>query len=157
MEPRFDLLGDPIPENHGGRGRPPHLVTEANRNKVMMLLAFGWSNERIARALGITPPTLRKQYRKELSVRDGARDRLDANVAFRLLHDGLDGNVGAIREFRKVVERNDAMGRIVAAETIAKARPESARKLGKKELRQAAADAIEGMYAPPAPPSKAMN
>ncbi len=152
MEPRFDLLGDPIPENHGGRGRPPHLATDANRNKVMMLLAFGWSNERIARALGITPPTLRKQYRAELKVRDEARDRLDATVAYRLLHDGLKGNIGAMREFRRVVERSDGMPRPGALAPTLRPAAAAQPKLGKKALRQAAADAIEGIYAPPAPP-----
>lgn len=153
MELRFDLLGDPIPENHGGRGRPPHIVTTGNRNKVMMLLAFGWTDERIARALRIAPPTLRKHYKVELKSRDDARDCLEANVAARLLHDGLGGNVGAMREFRRVVESNDSMLRI--ATNIGAPRPSAApqSKMGKKALRQAAADAIEGIYAPPPAPS----
>lgn len=152
MELRFDLLGDPIPENHGGRGRPPHIVTSENRNKVMMLLAFGWKDERIARALRIAPPTLRKHYKVELKSRDDARDCLEANVAARLLYDGLGGNVGAMREFGRVLERNDSMLRL--ATYVAAPRPSATpqTKMGKKALRQAAADAIEGIYAPPAPP-----
>jgi hypothetical protein len=41
--------------------------------KTNMLLAFGWNNERIARALHITPPSLRKHYFSELRYRDEAR------------------------------------------------------------------------------------
>ncbi len=84
MDQNFDLFGDPIPENHGKRGRPPHMVTQENRNKVMMLLALGRSNERIAAALGITAPTLRKNYFRELKGRLDARERLDAALAMKL-------------------------------------------------------------------------
>ena len=58
----FDLLGGPIPENWGKCGRPPHILTERNRNKFTLLLALGRTNTRIARALGITGATLRKYY-----------------------------------------------------------------------------------------------
>lgn len=54
MSMSFDLLGDSILENFGCRGRPPHLPTEENRNKVRLLLAFGWTTPRIAQALRIT-------------------------------------------------------------------------------------------------------
>lgn len=132
----FDLLGDPIPEGHGRRGRPPHLVTEASRNKVMMLLALGWTNDRIARALGITAPTLRKSYRSELKARDEARDRLDAAIAHRLLTDGLAGNIGAVKEFLKILERSDMMVR-----QITEPRQAKEQRLGKKEQQlRAAAD-----------------
>ena len=47
----FDLLGDPIPKNWGERGRPPHIPTEKKCNKSRLLLAFGWTNRRIAQAL----------------------------------------------------------------------------------------------------------
>lgn len=40
---RFDLLGDPIPEGFGKRGRPEHIPTVENRNKVRLLLALGWA------------------------------------------------------------------------------------------------------------------
>jgi hypothetical protein len=140
MEPQFDLLGDPIPENWGRRGRPPHLVTEANRNKVMMCLAFGWTNERIARGLGITPPTLRRCYKSELKIREEARDRLDATIAHRLLTDGLAGNVGAIKEFRKVLERSDMMVRAIAGGEGKAKEP----KPGKKEQQLRAAQDPSG-------------
>lgn len=109
MSENFDLLGDPIPEGHGKRGRPTHIATVKNRNKVIMLLALGWANPRIAKALGITPPTLKKNYFRELKVRDDARDRLDASLADMLWDAAKSGNVAAMKEFRKLVERNDLM------------------------------------------------
>ena len=54
-----DLLGDPIPENWGKRGRPPHIPTERNRNKIRLLLALGWTKARITRALRIIGKTSR--------------------------------------------------------------------------------------------------
>jgi hypothetical protein len=105
----FDLLGDPVPENWGGRGRPQHIATQQNRNKVIMLLAFGWSNERIAKALGITPPTLRKNYFRELRIRDEARDRVDAALVTMLWEQAKGGSVAAIKEFRALAAENDLM------------------------------------------------
>lgn len=105
----FDLFGDPVPDGWGKRGRPEHIKTEQTRNKVIMLLALGWSNERIAKAIGITPPTLRKNYSRELKLRDEQRDRLTAAVAMRLWKGIQDGNVAAIREFNAFLERNDLM------------------------------------------------
>jgi hypothetical protein len=107
MSEFFDLLGDPIPEGWGKRGRPQHIATQQNRNRVMMLLAFGWSNERIAKAIGITPPTLRKNYFRELRYRDEARDRVDAALATMLWEQAKGGSVAAIKEFRSLMAEND--------------------------------------------------
>ena len=127
MTETFDLFGDPIPENWGKRGRPQHVATLENRRKVSMLLAFGWNNERIARALHITPPSLRKHYFSELKYRDEARDRLDATLAMTLWRQVEAGSVSAIREFRELLGHNDMMG---LAPRIAQPKPP---KLGKKE------------------------
>jgi hypothetical protein len=63
----------------GWRGRPEHIATQQNRNKVLMLPALGWNSERIAAALSITPPTLRKNYFREMKFRTEQRDRPDVN------------------------------------------------------------------------------
>jgi hypothetical protein len=65
-------LGNPIPPSFGKRGRPPHVPTAENRQKVRLLLSFDWSNQRIARALRITGKTLCKHYFRELRQRDVA-------------------------------------------------------------------------------------
>lgn len=132
MSEIFDLFGDPVPSNWGERGRPEHIATQQNRNKVSMLVAFGWSNKRIAAALFVTLPTLRKHYFSELKFRAVARDRLEAGLAMRLMEQVNLGNVGAIKEFNKLLERNDLMlyGQTARPQPPAKAK---APKLGKKE------------------------
>lgn len=132
MDEVVDLFGDPVPEGWGRRGRPAHIPTQQNRCKVSMLLAMGWSNERIANALAVTAPTLRKHYFRELKLRGLARDRLDARLAMLLWAQFEAGNVAAGKEFVRLLERNDLM--LYGGGAPAKTPP-----LGKKE--QALADA----------------
>jgi len=128
MFENFDLFGDPIPDNWGRRGRPAHIITRENRNKCLLLAALGWNNERIARALHITAPTLKRNYFRELRFRDEQRDRLDASLAMRLWKEVEAGNVAAMKEFRRLLERNDLM---LYGQTAPPA--ETKEKLGKKE------------------------
>ena len=109
MSEIFDLFGDPVPANWGQRGRPEHIPSQQNRNRVSMLVALGWTNPRIAKAMLITLPTLRRHYFSELKFRDVARDRLNANLATKLWSLFMEGNVAAGKEFRKVLEVNDRM------------------------------------------------
>lgn len=131
----FDPFSEPAPGGRGKRGRPAHVSTQQNRNKVIMLLALGWSNERIARALGITPPTLRKNYFLELRLRDEQRDRMVASLAMRFWEQVEAGNVAAMKEFRKIIEENDLMLSGQPATIPVPKEP----KLGKKETALAAA------------------
>ena len=96
-----------------------------------MMLACGWSNERIAGVLRITLPTLRKHYFSELKVRDVARDRLEARLLMLCWSQVETGNVGAMREFRRMMDLNDRMG----AETEMSAAPADSdrpERIGKK-------------------------
>lgn len=139
MGGNFDLLGDPIPENWGKRGRPPHIPTGENRCKVRLLLAFGWSNQRIAAALRITGATLRKHYFSELRHRDEARDALKASHLFMLYQAASAGNVAAIKELGQVIAADDRA--VMSREFEDDASPDE--KLGKKEkARRAAQDAV---------------
>jgi len=109
-----------------------------------MLVAAGWSNARIAAALYITVPTLRKHYFSELRYRAVARDRLNANMMTKLFELFMAGNVAAGREFRDLMRENDRMEieRSMAAQP--KHDDEKTTRLGKKELdaqRAIAADA----------------
>lgn len=137
MSPVLDLFGEPVPANWGMRGRPEHIASQQNRNRVSMLVALGWSNKRIAAALYVTLPTLRKHYFSELKFREVARDRLNATMATKLWQLFLDGNVAAGKEFRDFLEKNDLM------EFGQTARPHGAEpkepKLGKKEAALVAA------------------
>lgn len=98
------------------RGRPAFEWTEENSNKVSMLLAAGWSNERIAGVVidprtgkSISVPTLKRHFRSELQVREAARDRLEAERLLRVWAQAQTGNVGAERLFGHLLERNDRM------------------------------------------------
>lgn len=134
MSQNFDLLGDPIPEGWGKRGRPAHIATVKNRNKVILLLALGWTNARIASALGITQPTLRKNYFQELRAREVARDRLDAaryELAWEL---AKEGNVAAFKELGRMIDASDLK---LTQDAYRDDRPEEQKPekpLGKKEM-----------------------
>ena len=101
----------------GKRGRPPFERTEGSASKVSMLLAMGWSNARVARCIidprtgkHISEPTLKRYFRSELQERDFARDRLIARqfeVAAVAAFENC--NVGAMRCFNQLVEKNDLM------------------------------------------------
>ncbi len=103
-----DLFGDPIPEGFEGRGRPPHVATERNRNKVMLLIALGWTEPRIAGALGISKPTLKKYYFRELRAREVMLDRLKATHITTLFEQVKAGNIQAIKELGRIIDRIDA-------------------------------------------------
>lgn len=129
----LDLLGDPIPEGLGKRGRPPHLPTHENRRKVMVLAAFDRNEEQIAAALSISVPTLKKHYFRELRSRLEARQRVEGKLLLRLIDEADKGNVTAIDKLYKRLDRHDMMvpGRLHQAKA---AKPP---KLGKKEQRLA--------------------
>jgi transposase-like protein len=124
----FDLLGDPIPEGFGKRGRPVHTPTEEKRKLVMQLLAFDWSLEQIAAALSITPPTLRKHYFRELKARAEARFKVEAQLISALWAEVEVRNVSAIDKYYKRFEKHDARVPKSAQGKAPKAQP-----LGKKE------------------------
>lgn len=109
-----------------------------------MLVAAGWSNARIAAALYITVPTLRKHYFSELHFRAVARDRLTANMMTKLFELFMAGNVAAGREFRDLMRENDRMEIERSMGQQSKSDDEKNPRLGKKELdvqRAIAADA----------------
>ncbi|MDP9758310.1 MULTISPECIES: hypothetical protein [Agrobacterium] len=136
MDQEIDLFGNPIVDTRKGAGRPPHEVTTKNRNRVKMLVALGWANPRIANALAISLPTLRKNYFQELKARDAARDQLDAR-RFELAWELAEGgNVGAFKEFGRLLERNDRMEveRELGSTPKKDEKQPSSERLGKKQL-----------------------
>jgi hypothetical protein len=135
MADNFDLFGDPVPANHGGRGRPQHVPTLENRNRVSVLLAAGWSNERIAGVLRVTLPTLRKHYFSELKFREVARDRLNAMLLTKAVEGVKDGKAASIKLCVQMIERNDLMtfGQATKPRHAEDTKPAKAAKLGKKE------------------------
>lgn len=132
----FDLFGNPWVDQPSKRGRPSHEVTPKNRNRVSMLVALGWTNPRIASALGVTLPTLHKYYFYELRQRDVARDRLEVRRLEMAWELAEKGNVGAFKEFGKLVERNDRMEteRELGSSPKPDAKPGAQERVGKKVL-----------------------
>jgi hypothetical protein len=139
MTENFDLFGLPIPVGRGKAGRPEHVPSVEMRNKVKVLLAAGWPNDRIAKTLRLSLPTFRKHYFLELKERDAMRDRLDARWLMKLVELGIEGdNVQALKELRRFMEFNDAMRSERRLEAPVSDKQKSP-KLGKKE--QAIVDA----------------
>ena len=130
-----DLFGDPYRLPNGKRGRPAHVCMLRNNNKISLLLALGWSNERIAGALYITQPTLRKHYFSELKARMIMRDRLDARRFEQMMDAANDGNVAAMKALEKMIEKSDLMLMARTFDPVAAQKSEElkARPLGKKE------------------------
>lgn len=136
-------------------GRPPYRPSIEDRQTVEQMKFVGESDNTIARALGIDPDTLRKHFADELA--DGHAQRRKEVIGL-LFKSARDGNVSAQKKLEE-------MGRVAAADAAARNRGGSGQAggvqatpvapKGKKELQQAAAEAIAGgssKFAPPAPP-----
>lgn len=150
MATDFDLLGDPIPEGWRKRGRPPHTPTDEKRKQVIMLQAFGWTLEKIAAAMSISPPTLRKVYFRELKVRLEARARVEAKLITELMKQVEAGNVSAIDKFFKRLDKADLA--MLAEQVAGRGKADKTKPVGKKDQAQQAAKEVAGKYAPPAAP-----
>ncbi|QXZ79651.1 hypothetical protein [Rhizobium sp. L51/94] len=133
MTKSFDLFGDPIPEGFGKRGRPPHVVTAATKAKVILLMAIGRKDYEIALALGISEPTLRKNYREQLRSREEAKFKLEASRLLKLYEQVEEGNVAAIKEMGKVQERAEIDSGPYAQRQAKVTKAEKPAKIGKKE------------------------
>ncbi|WP_339112791.1 hypothetical protein [Thioclava sp. GXIMD2076] len=126
----FDLFGNPVEAASGKLGRPRKTATLEDRNKVKMLLAVGWSNERISGVMHMSLPTFRRLFFQELKIRSLARDMFDARRLEVAMNSALAGNVGAMRQVDRLMEKFDQME---AERSFAgKPREEAKPKVGKK-------------------------
>lgn len=130
----FDLFGNPVDAGSGKPGRPRKEATPEDRNKVKLLLAVGWSNERIASVLHMSLPTFRRNFFQELKFRGVARDMLDARRLELAMTAALSGNVGAMRQVDRLLDRFDQMEAERTYAPRPKDQPEPKEKLGKKVL-----------------------
>ncbi|KQZ81883.1 resolvase [Mesorhizobium sp. Root157] len=143
MEPNFDLFGHPVRDGLGKRGRPSYEPTDKDRNKIKLLLALGWANQRIANGVGISSATLKRYFRAELKVRDSMRDRLEARRFEIAMEQANAGNVTALRELGAMIEKNDRMEIERTMGSTSRGDERASERPGKKaidELRAAAAD-----------------
>lgn len=110
MSVKFDLLGHPIPERHGKSGRNGHVPTPEIASKIRVLLVANMPLERIATEVDLSIPTLRKHYFQNGKVnrrhaREMALAEAKARNLLQLQAEGDKGNVSALKEVRKIVER----------------------------------------------------
>lgn len=125
------------------------------RKRVEEMRSCQMSQEQIAKALGITRPTLEKHFKEEISI--GAAVRR-AEVIGLLYKQARKGNIAAIKHLEQMtkvqiaVEAADerANGGEAPAAAVASTRMQ---KTGKKEQRlESAQAAAVGRFAPPPPP-----
>ena len=87
----------------------------------------------MANAIDVSPATLKRHFRAELKQRDAMRDRLEARRFEIAMEQANAGNVGALKELGKMIERNDLM--LYGQNTPPKPSKKETKpaKLGKKE------------------------
>lgn len=153
---RTNLFGDPVIERREGPGRPEHVWTLENSNKVLLAFARNLSVKEAAIVVGISAPTLRKVYFSEVEIRRQAKLRMEMTQLARLNAAAASGNVAAEKELLKQMDRLRSRDQAVAMASQAPAAPKAA-KLGKKEAAEQAAEQVRGLYEPPAPPRNVIN
>ena len=145
MGRKFDLLGDPIPENHGKAGRNGHIATKENVNKVRLLVLASWTAAQIAEELGVSVPTLNAHYFRNTSIKR-ARQHVVAEVRGRLLlqleEQAAKGSVSALKEMGRIVQRAE-LEMVGAQLTSAKA---PVKRMGKKAQRKIDAAKPDGQW-----------
>jgi predicted transcriptional regulator len=124
------------------RGRPAFKPTPALRRKVEELVSCGMSQDDVARAMGISTPTLVKHFEDELA-NGTAKKR--AEIIGMLYKAAKGGNVTAQRKLEE-------MSRVAGAAEAIKGREKKTPEPGKKEQEKIAADQVSGKFAPPSPP-----
>jgi hypothetical protein len=149
-----DLFGDPVLPRKEGRGRPEHIWTRENSNKVLLAFARGLGVKEAATAIGLSVPTLRKVYFSECEKRQSARLRMDMTQLARLNAAAEGGNIAAEKELAKQLEKMRMRDQAQAMAPAPPQRPGKVEKIGKKVAMARAAEQVRGLYEPPPPPSK---
>lgn len=140
-----DLFGLPIlPER--GKGRPSHVWTSQNSNKVNLLFACGHKPIEVARVLGISKPTFYKHYFNEISRAGHAPLMMRAIQLSRLNEQAALGNVAAEKALAGMIQAEQIrnLSDRVADRGSAKA---PAPVLGKKDQAKANARQVQGRFA----------
>jgi lambda repressor-like predicted transcriptional regulator len=145
--PVVDLLGDPWTPPRDPRGRKRHRRLPQVAETVALLRATGLTVEQVAGRVGLSEPTLRRYYLREL---DKGEDLVEALLNEAMWQKAKAGNVSAARFIREQLQKGQASAAL-------ERRASPATRLGKKEERQQAAANITGKFTPPAPPKFIVN
>ncbi len=148
LVPSVDLFGVPLRER-SGPGRPRFVATASDHQRVLLLLAMGWENKRIAETIGCSEPTFRREFKEELKIKDVARDRLDAKRMEVTFVEAMAGNMPAMKHLEALLEREDARAasnRFLPGDGATDEPEEKPRKLGAKEQRVVDAKAASSKF-----------
>ncbi|MNU34510.1 hypothetical protein D3C71_230930 [compost metagenome] len=140
-----DLWGDPWTPPKDRRGRKSHRWLKQVAENVAVLKASGLTVELIASRIGLSEPTLRKYYFRELDEGAGLAQAVLNEAMWKK---ALAGNVGAARYIREEFGKGD----VKTAANRVREREQAPVALGKKEERKAAAGRVSGRFATPAAP-----
>ncbi|MBN9674633.1 hypothetical protein [Salipiger bermudensis] len=95
-------------------------------------LMQGWSNQRVADALGVGVSTLKRNFGPLLRMRDQMPDRLRLLIFSTAVRKSIEGDMGAIRQVRQLIDDNER--RLAAARVNRAAEKDKAdEQIGKKE------------------------
>jgi predicted RNA-binding Zn ribbon-like protein len=131
-------------------GRPEFRPTPRIRQKVEQLIGCGMSQDAVARAIGISTPTLVKHFAEELA--NGVATKRSEIIGM-LFKSAKSGNVTAQKKLEE-------MNRLAAAAEAMAGLPEQppkAEPMGKKAQTLAAAERVEPTFAPPSAPKLVVN
>ena len=155
----LDLFGMPVVERRVGKGRPEHVRTADNSNKINLLFACGRDIKDVAAAIGVSVPTLRKHYFSECEGRRHASVRMRALQLERLNAEAAKGNVTAEKALAGMIQAEQL--RAVADQVATRGRPAKSEPevtpLGKKEAAKVTASEQRGMFEARNPPPSMIN
>jgi len=117
------------------RGRPRYVPSRADRARVDLLVAAGWTPGQIARTLGVTEPTVRRAYADEIET--GALRKRAENLA-RIDSAARKGNVTAMRTLAELFDGVE-LARLAPAAPSSEPRRPREEPIGKKVADQQAA------------------
>lgn len=147
-----DMFGNPVHFTRPrGRGRPAHVPTIENHNRILLLAATGRNEQECAAAIGVSLPTLRKHYFSAVQSFDRAKLVLQGERLAMLAEEAAKGNVAAIKELGKEIERGEL--RTLGERVKDRGKGDKpAKPLGLKEQRKQAAQDVGGLFKPRTPP-----
>lgn len=150
-----DLFGDAVQPRKEGRGRPEHVWSKENSNKVLLGFARGLTVKEAATAIGVSVPTLRKHYFSEVAQREAAAIRFEMVQLTRLNETAKGGSVAAEKELARRIEK--ARLDLLSDQVSRGAKPPKPERLGKKATIAKEAAEMQGQYETPAPPPGLLN
>ncbi|WP_342248618.1 hypothetical protein [Sphingomonas sp. OTU376] len=149
-----NLFGDLVQPPREGRGRRPHIWTRENSNRALLAFVLGRRVPEVAKLIGVSEPTFRKVYFKEVKLAGIARSKMELRQLERLNDQAEKGNVTAEKELAKMIEK--IVRRDVAAAMSVPVPTEAPKrgKMGKKEQARVTAAAVQGLYEPQSGPTQ---